>query len=89
MRLGAFVVLALLLLTPVAGHAGALQEGMTQASQGAGEVLEPLGEDADYMGRSAVYGIGAIAAAPFRLMQDILNGLAQGMSKEKMWDHTN
>ncbi len=89
MRIALVVVLALLLLAPTAVHAGAVQEGMTQASQGAGQALEPLGEDADYVGRSAVYGIGAIAVAPFRLAQDILNGLFQGMSNEKMWDHTN
>ena len=48
-----------------------------------------LGEDLDCLGRSLVYGIGAVVIFPFRLAQDMLNAFFQGTSHEKLWDHTN
>ncbi len=51
--------------------------------------LQPLGDGLDRVGRTAVFGIGAILAAPLRFVQDVINGVSQGAAGEKAWDHTN
>ena len=88
-RLLGRVLLALLLSGPVLVHAGILKDDLNEASETAGKGLEPVGEDADYLGRSIVYGIGAIAVAPLRFLQDVFNGISQGAANEKLSDHTN
>ncbi len=83
------VGLVLLLSCPVLLQAGAVKEGLSSASDQVGKGLEPVGEDVDYLGRSAFYGLGAIAIAPFRFVQDVINAISQGTSNEKLLDHTN
>ncbi len=51
--------------------------------------LQPLGDGLDRVGRTAVFGIGAIIAAPLRFVQDVINGVSQGAAGEKASDHTN
>ena len=69
--------------------AGAVKDGMDSAGQAVGKGLEPVGEDVDYLGRSLFFGIGAVVAAPFRFVQDVINAVFQGVAHEKLWDHTN
>ena len=84
-----FAVLSALLLNLSVLHAGEVKDDVSATAEELGKTLEPVGEDADYLGRSAVYGIGAIVVAPFRFVQDMINAFCQGASNEKLWDHTN
>ena len=86
--LGALLVCAFCAVA-VPVHTGAIKEGVETAARETKEDLEPLGEDADFLGRSLFYGIGAVVVAPFRFAQDVLNALAQGASGEKIVDHPN
>ena len=82
------LVLALVLNSSLL-QAGELKDDLSQTIEETGKGLEPVGEDADYLGRSMFYGIGAIVIAPFRFVQDAINAISQATSNEKLWDHTN
>ena len=58
-------------------------------ASGVSQPEESVGETLDHAGRSLVYGLGALLVAPFRLLQDIFNGVSQGAAHEKFCDHTN
>ena len=88
-RFLAGALLALLLSGPLVAQAGIVKDGLSSTSENVGNGLAPVGEDVDYLGRSLFYGIGAALAAPFRLLQDIFNGISQGAANEKLCDHTN
>ena len=83
------LIVILFLACSGAVHAGAVKDGVDSAGQAVGKGLEPVGEDVDFFGRSLFFGIGAVVAAPFRFVQDVINAVSQGMAHEKLWDHTN
>jgi hypothetical protein len=70
-------------------HAGALKDEMKTIGENVGEDLKPLAQDVDYAGASVFRGIGAVAVAPLRFLQDVFDAISQGAAKEKLWDHTN
>ena len=81
--------LAAMLLSFSVLDAGEIKDDLSATGEEIGKTLEPVGEDADFVGRSMFYGIGAIVIAPFRFVQDAINAIFQAMSNEKLWDHTN